>query len=147
MPSRFVELATAAFVAGASAAALAYFAGKKSHVQGPGVYTLVVCVKLKPGCLQAFRERFAVLANDVKAKEPRCLSYGLQVKEPAEGEEATEVMIFERYVSKEDLTVTHRAGEEFKAFGKWLNEGEGAALVESKTVAAYNETDVGYVYK
>ena len=60
-------------------------------------------------------------------------SYELCVKEGTEDSAAgTELLIYERYVTKADLEVTHNASAPFKAFGKWLNEESGIVLAKSK---------------
>lgn len=92
-----------------------------------GVYVLAVRLTLAPGTLEAFKARWAVLAANCRSsKEPNCLSYELCIKE----DEPNTVLIYERYKTKEDLTVTHNAQPAFKAFGKWLGEESGDELLK-----------------
>jgi quinol monooxygenase YgiN len=92
-----------------------------------GVFVLVVRLKLVPGTVEAFKARWAVLAQHCRSsREPNCLSYELIVNE----EDKNTVLIYERYVSKEDLTITHNNGEAFKAFGKWVGEQSGDELLK-----------------
>ena len=96
-------------------------------------YVLAVFMKLAPGTMEAFKRRWAPVAACCRsAREPGCLSYELSVAVDS----PDELIIFERYVAKEDLDVTHRAQAEFKAFGKWLHEESGAELLKdgSKTI-------------
>ena len=95
---------------------------------------LAVSLTIKAGSLPLFKERWGVLAAHCRSgAEPNCLSYELCVKEGTEDSAAgTELLIYERYVTKADLEVTHNASAPFKAFGKWLNEESGIVLAKSK---------------
>ena len=135
-----------AALAGALAAAAAYHilpcpVTPKSRAKG--VFVLAVSVTIKPGTLALFKEKWGVLAAHCRsAAEPNCLSYELCVKE---GSNDTEVLIYERYVSKADLEVTHAASAPFKAFGKWLAEESNILVAKSK--ATYFETNVGHMVR
>lgn len=84
-----------------------------------GAYVLAVFLKIKPGTLAIFKEKWAEVAKVSRSSaEPNCLSYELSVS--TESEE--DLIIYERYVTKADLDGPHRASPQFKAFGKWLNE-------------------------
>lgn len=48
----------------------------------------------------------------------------------------------ERYLSKEDLTVTHQASEPFLAF----RQHPVQALVKSKSAQSYIESNVGFTF-
>jgi quinol monooxygenase YgiN len=107
------------------------------------VFVLLVSMKLNPamGGLQTFKEAWSRLAADVKKREPNCLSYELCAGE----EDENSIIIYERYVSKADLTLTHNEGIAFKAFGKRLGEGELKGLVLEKSKEFYVETNVGFM--
>jgi quinol monooxygenase YgiN len=91
-----------------------------------GAYVLAVRIKLVPGTLDAFKARWAALAAVCRSSaEPNCLSYELCVAE----DDPNTLLIHERYVSREDLSITHRGTAAFKAFGKWLNEESGQELL------------------
>jgi quinol monooxygenase YgiN len=92
-----------------------------------GVYVLAVHFKLVPGTLDAFKARFAVLAEHCRKYERDTLSYELCL---AEGDPHT-VLIYERYTNKSDLDDIHRQSPIFKAFGKWLWEESGAELLKN----------------
>lgn len=107
------------------------------------VYVLLVQMKLNPamGGAKAFKEAWAALAADVKAREPNCLSYELSESTS----DPNSIIIFERYVAQRDLEVTHNEGLVFKAFGKRLGEGELKGLVVSREKTFYVESDVGFM--
>ena len=89
-------------------------------------YVLAVRITLVPGTIGAFTARWAALAAVCRsAAEPNCLSYELCVSE----EDPNTILIYERYSTKEDLSITHRNTAAFKAFGKWLNEESGLELL------------------
>jgi len=105
-----------------------------------GVYVLAVFLTIKPGTLALFKERWAAVAKSANSSaEPGCLSYELSVNP----DDDCDLLIYERYVTKEDLTGPHRVTAAFKAFGKWLNE-ESNILV-AKSNKSYVETNVGHV--
>lgn len=108
-------------------------------------YVLLVFLKLDPakGGLAAFKRAWAPLAAAVRAREPNCWTYELAVDE----HDSNRVCIIERYAAKSDLEVTHNSGEQFKAFGKLLGEGELAGLVLEKRKEFYFETGLGYAAK
>ncbi len=107
-----------------------------------GVYVLAVFLTIKPGTLALFKERWAAVAKSARSSaEPGCLSYELCVN-PSDD---TDIMIYERYVSKADLTGPHQAGAAFKAFGKWLNEESG--LLVAKSRKEYIESNVGHMLR
>ena len=97
--------------------------------------------------LPRFKDKWGVLAAHCRSEaEPNCLSYELCVKEGTEGSASgVELLIYERYVSKEDLEVTHHASKPFKEFGRWLNEESGIVLAKSK--AFWHETNVGHMLR
>jgi quinol monooxygenase YgiN len=105
-----------------------------------GAYVLAVFLTIKPGTLALFKEKWAAVAKSANSSaEPGCLSYELSVNP----EDDCDLLIYERYVSKEDLTGPHRATAAFKAFGKWLNEESG--ILVAKSNKSYVETNVGHV--
>ena len=108
--------------------------GASDNARATGVFVLAVSLTIKAGSLALFKERWGVLAAHCRSgAEPNCLSYELCVKEGTEDSAAgTELLIYERYVTKADLEVTHNASAPFKAFGKWLNEESGIVLAKSK---------------
>ena len=81
---------------------------------------------------------FTEIAKHVRDFEPRCLSYELynDVKEP------NRIMIFERYATEEDLTVTHRQSVPFLALRARSQE---AQFVKEYKSSGYWETNVGFV--
>ena len=92
-----------------------------------GVYVLAVKLKVVPGTVEALKARWAVLAQNCRSsREPNCLSYELCVSE----EDPNTILIYERYKTKEDLTITHNNQAAFKAFGKWMGEQSGDELLK-----------------
>jgi quinol monooxygenase YgiN len=88
----------------------------------PRAYVLAVRFKLRPGSLEAFKAKWAVLALNCRSgNEPNCLSYELCLGK----EDSLDVLIHERYRSYEDLTLVHQMQPAYKEFGKWLNELSG----------------------
>ena len=127
---------------GAGVAAAALLLLTRSAKKKPSsVFVLCVRIKLDPkkGGLVAFKESgFPALADHCYKHEPRTLSYILM-----EGEEdANEILIFERYATKADLTETHHSSAPFKAFGAAL---AASGLVLSKARETFIETDVGFM--
>jgi quinol monooxygenase YgiN len=89
-------------------------------------YVLAVRITLVPGTIGAFTARWAAMAAVCRSSaEPNCLSYEMCVSE----EDPNTILIYERYVAREDLSITHRNTAAFKAFGKWLNEESGLELL------------------
>ena len=109
------------------------------------VYVLMVSMKLNPamGGLETFKKAWKPLADDVRSKEPNCLSYELCENE----EDPNSIIIYERYIAKTDLTGKHNEGVVFKAFGKRLGEQDLKGLVLEKSKSFYYETNVGYMSK
>jgi len=109
------------------------------------VYVLLVTMKLNPamGGLETFKKAWKPLADDVRSKEPNCLSYELCENE----EDPNSIIIYERYIAKSDLTGKHNEGIIFKAFGKRLGEQDLKGLVVEKSKSFYYETNVGYMSK
>ena len=108
-------------------------------------YVLAVRVRLLPRKLDTFLWLWAPLARLCRASEPRTLSYELCLAEnarEADVEGGAEVLIYERYVDKEDLTTTHHASAAFKAFQTSLAE---AAIVAERSRATWVETGLGYM--
>jgi quinol monooxygenase YgiN len=146
MSSKLAPLLTGALVGGVfvlAAAHVPWLIPSWCRTERKCVYVLLVRLKLNPamGGLKAFTEAWAPLAKDVLAKEPGCLSYELCSGESDENE----IIIYERYASKSDLTETHNSGAAFKAFGKLLGEGGLKGLVLEKEKATYWETNVGFM--
>lgn len=82
-------------------------------------------LKITPGSLAVFKEHFApVAAHANSAAEPGCLSYELSVNPDDE----TDLLIFERYVTKADLEGPHRAHEAFKKVRCWGGATASRAL-------------------
>ena len=81
---------------------------------------------------------FKPIAAHVRDFEPRCLSYELydDTKDP------NRVMIFERYATEEDLTVTHRQSVPFLTLRARSQE---AQFVKEYKSAGYWETNIGFV--
>jgi len=99
-------------------------------------FVLAVRLKIKPGTLGLFKEKWGALAKHCRSSaEPNCLSYELCV----EKEDENSLLIYERYVSEEDLTGTHNASIPFKTFGKWLNELSDIVVPGSKSKNFYIE--------
>ena len=91
------------------------------------VFVLAVRLKLVPGTVEAFKARWAVLAANCRSSaEPNCLSYELLVSES----DPNEILIYERYIARSDLDVTHAEQPAFQAFGKWAAEESGAELLK-----------------
>jgi quinol monooxygenase YgiN len=107
------------------------------------VYVLLITMKLNPemGGAKKFKEAWASLAADVKAKEKNCLSY--EVADSSD--EPDSIIIYERYKSKRDLDETHNNGVVFKAFGKRIHEGDLKGLVVSRTRSTFIESNVGFM--
>jgi quinol monooxygenase YgiN len=133
---------TQGLLLGAGVAAAALLLLSRSAKKRPSS-VFVLCVRIKldaaKGGLVAFKQAgFPALAEHCYKHEPRTLSYILM-----EGEEdANEILIFERYATKADLTETHHASAPFKAFGAAL---AASGLVLSKSRETYIETDVGFM--
>lgn len=137
--SALVLAAGAAAVAAAAAALIVHVLPCPWPLKSrsKNVYVLAVFLTIKPGTLTLFKERFAPLARRTRStEEPNCLSYELCVNP----EDDTDLLIYERYVSKDDLTGPHQSGAEFKAFGKWLNEESGILVSKSRKV--YTESEI-----
>jgi quinol monooxygenase YgiN len=138
--SATVSRASALVLAGAAAAVAAAAAALFVHVlpcpyplksRSKNVYVLAVFLTIKPGTLALFKERFAPVARHTRSSnEPNCLSYELCVNP----DDDCDLLIYERYVSKGDLTGAHQSGAAFKAFGKWLNEESGILVSKSRKV-------------
>jgi len=108
-----------------------------------GVFVLLITMKLNAemGGAKKFKEAWAALAADVKAREKNCLSY--EVADSTE--EADSIVIYERYRSRRDLEETHNSGVVFKAFGKRIHEGDLKGLVVSRTRSTFVESNVGFM--
>lgn len=75
-------------------------------------------------------------------------SYGVRRSyELCYGEEnPNQIQIYERYVCKDDLTVTHHASAAFKKFGATMAE-KYPGLIMTKERATFFESNVGYMSK
>lgn len=144
--SHTLALATAA--AGGVALALVIpqlFSWAFPAPKAPLAFVLAVRIKLLPRKLDKFMWMWAPLAKFCRASEPRTLSYELCLAEnarEADLEGGAEVLIYERYVAKEDLSVTHHASVAFKEFQSSLAE---AAIVAERSRATYTESGLGYM--
>ena len=99
-------------------------------------FVLAVRLRIKPGTLALFKEKWGVLAKHCRSSaEPNCLSYELCV----EKDDECSLLIYERYVSEEDLSGTHNSSVPFKTFGKWLNEVSDIVVPGSKSKNFYIE--------
>lgn len=115
-------------------------------VLSKGAYVLAVKLKIKPGTLELLKTMWAPLASHCRSPaEPGCLSYELVVQEdvPA-GADGIEVLIYERYAAKADLTGPHWGSDAFKAFGKAL--AESGILLSKERWTGY-ETNVGHMVR
>ena len=81
---------------------------------------------------------FTEIAKHVRDFEPRCLSYELY----NDAAEPNRVMIFERYVTEEDLTVTHRQSVPFLALRARSKE---ITFVKDYKSSGYYETNTGFI--
>ena len=82
---------------------------------------------------------FKPIAAHVRDFEPRCLSYELY----EDTTDANRVMIFERYATEEDLTVTHRQSVPFLAL-RAKNQETNFAFVKEYKSTGYWETNTGF---
>lgn len=103
-------------------------------------YVLIVTLKVKPGCMKQLLALWKPLADYCKHSEDRTLSYEAIISD----EEEDTVVIFERYVARADLAITHYSSAAFKQFGKSLTE---AGIVLEKSHHAYIESNVGFMTK
>ncbi len=138
-------LLAAAAGAAAALAAASFLLPPRVRRSPPRVFVLAVSLKLDPaqGGATAWIREFRALAQHCYDAEPRTISYQLCVGE--EDPEST-ILIYERYVTKEDLTGTHHASAPFKALGETIAERYPNLILE-KTRATYWETEVGYMEK
>ena len=88
--------------------------------------------------LSQWLKYFTDIAAHVRDFEPRCLSYELY----HDTKDANRVMIFERYATEEDLTVTHRQSVPFLALRARSQEVQ---FVKEYKSAGYWESNVGFV--
>ncbi|KAK9459967.1 uncharacterized protein V1516DRAFT_678526 [Lipomyces oligophaga] len=99
---------------------------------------LHVTLMVKPGTRDYCLEQFGKIADDVLANEPNCTSY-LYMKDLAD---PNKIMIFERYLTRKDLEVTHRGGEVFKTVFGELDNG---VYITGKEVIECVETGLGFL--
>ena len=81
---------------------------------------------------------WSVIAAHCRSYEPSCLSYELFHDE----KEPDSAIIFERYVTEEDLTVTHRQSAPFLELRRRATEGQW--VKESKS-RGHHEAGIGFV--
>ena len=81
---------------------------------------------------------WTAVAIHVRSFEPSCLSYELFQDE----KEPDSVMILERYVTEQDLTVTHRQSAPFLTLRQRTEE---AQLVKERSSRGYHESTIGFV--
>ena len=91
-----------------------------------------------PCCCRQWMALCSAIAAHCRSYEPSCLSYELYQDE----HEPDSVMIFERYVTEQDLTVTHRQSAPFLALRQRTEEGQ---LVKERWSRGYHESNVGFV--
>ncbi len=102
----------------------------------PGVFVLAINLTFEtPADAQTFIDAWAPLAKYCKEHEPNTLTYEASIDDAS----GTEVLIYERYVAKTDLTV-HQKSAPFLAF----REHEAQKLVKTKSGKSFYETNVGY---
>ena len=142
LPAEALPLALAAAAGGLLAAVLMHLLPYSACPGMPkhrNAFVLAVRIKVKPGCLHLFKEHWKILADHChSAAEPNTLSYELCTGE----EDENDIIIYERYVTKGDLTGTHHGSQAFKDFGKKVADN-GWAL--EKTRATYYETNLGFM--
>lgn len=131
-------------VAGAAAAALLLRLARQPPPASQLAYVLAVRLKLVPGTLSRFISLFRPLAAHCRSSEPRTLSYELCIGEGSSDDSGAEVLIYERYCEKEDLTGAHHSSAHFKAFQAALAE---AGIVAERSRATYAETGVGFIVR
>jgi quinol monooxygenase YgiN len=93
---------------------------------------------------QSDRDKFAAgwshLAKVVYDNEPNCLSYEMCNS----SDDATKVIIYERYVTRADLSGAHQ--QSLRAHGE-LPVSHTGVVVKSKKLLHFDETNIGYMLK
>ena len=83
-------------------------------------------------------QHWSAIAAHCRTYEPSCLSYELYQDE----KDPNSAIIFERYVTEQDLTVTHRQSAPFLALRQRSQE---AQLVKESKSRGYHEAGIGFV--
>eukprot|EP00055_Hartaetosiga_balthica_P000308 m.136221 g.136221 ORF g.136221 m.136221 type:complete len:157 (-) comp10517_c0_seq1:150-620(-) len=112
-------------------------AAKADH---KNVLVLLVHLKFKEGGLSQFLEKWTAVANHCREHEPNTLTYELSRSES----DKNSVIIYERYIQKEDLAVTHNTSRPFTKLQEFLVETN---IVESKSIEFFYESNIGYTSK
>ncbi|KAJ8099817.1 hypothetical protein POJ06DRAFT_117179 [Lipomyces tetrasporus] len=109
-----------------------------STLQAPDVFLLQVYFVVKPGTREKVLSYMNEIAKDVWEKEDGCFSYyyAKSIDNP------DKFMIFERYVDRPALEVTHRTGAKFLEMFKRLDDED---LVVSKFIYNCYESGVGFL--
>jgi quinol monooxygenase YgiN len=104
-------------------------------------FLLSVVMKFKSiEAKEHFQVLFQPYSEYVRLNEPQTLSYVLYESD----KEATQVMIFERYMNKEAYLNIHRVSKEFLSFREKLQSMVSESLVELNG-HSYIESSLGYV--
>ncbi|KAK7202998.1 hypothetical protein BZA70DRAFT_89234 [Myxozyma melibiosi] len=99
---------------------------------------LSVEFELKPGTRDRFLADAEVLAADVLANEPNCLSYYYMKSL----DNPDKVGIFERYKTRHDIDVVHRGAEVFKKiFGGFEKDG----ILVKRSIIECTDSGVGFL--
>ena len=77
-----------------------------------GAFVLVIRLKTAPGMAKEWLAAWAPLAAFCRAHEPNTLSYEAAISD----KDADVILIYERYVTKADLTEVHQQSALFLAF-------------------------------
>ena len=102
------------------------------------VYCWLVHITFNPGKKEQWLAAWTVIAAHCRTYEPQCLSYELFHDEA----DADSAIIFERYVTEEDLTVTHRQSAPFLELRRRATEGQ---WVKESRSSGFHEAGIGFV--
>eukprot|EP00730_Choanoeca_flexa_P010799 TRINITY_DN2110_c0_g1_i2.p1 TRINITY_DN2110_c0_g1~~TRINITY_DN2110_c0_g1_i2.p1 ORF type:complete len:160 (+),score=34.45 TRINITY_DN2110_c0_g1_i2:67-480(+) len=119
-------------------AGIAYYFSRAS--QPKKAFVLVIKLKFEKGKRAVFLQQWQSLADYVHANEPNTLTYEASI----DTQDDDTLFIYERYISKADLTGPHQNSQAFKQFNFWL---EDANIVVEKEVWELQESNVGYAIR
>ena len=98
---------------------------------------MVIKLKTMPGRAREWIDAWTPLAKYCKEHEPRTLSYEASISD----KEPDTVLIFERFVTKADLTDIHQLSAPFIAF----RSHPAQSVVLEKDGHSYYESNVGFM--
>lgn len=112
---------------------------RRAANQKDQAFVLIVNAELKPGSKDSFLESFRPLASFVDKEESGCLAYKLSFGE----KNPNQLIIYERYISKEYLEEVHWKSKAFEKFKSDCAEKNVEWI--TKEAVMYWETEVGFM--